>query len=150
MDSFTKVAAAAAIGVAVLFGVLVVASSLLAGGAGACYWRGAGYEHDAAADAHAVGWDGGCRCPMCAGVGALGTEDVDYSDPTAALYAKKCAACHALPSRKIHTAAEWEVVVTRMEGYAEGHERMMGPKGLAMSPEEREKILEYLRAGTGR
>ena len=103
-----------------------------------------GGSHKGTSDA---GTYAGCACPMCSKATGFETEVIDVSDPTAELYAAKCSACHALPSRKTHTAEEWDVVVSTMEGYMEHHTSMMDTEGLKMSPEERELILDYLETG---
>ncbi|MEE9456379.1 MAG: hypothetical protein V3W11_04415 [bacterium] len=146
MNSFTKVAAAVAAGVAVLLGASLVAVNLIPTPAEACHCYGHGWGHGAASHGHGQGWAGYCPCPMCSAAVGFETEKVDRSDPTAALYDDKCGSCHALPSRKIHAAKEWDDVVARMEVYAERHEKTMGMKGVTMSPAERKRIMDYLEA----
>jgi hypothetical protein len=146
MSSFTKVAAAVAAGVVVIFGVSLVAVNVIPTPAEACSCCG----HGAASHGQGHGSVGYCPCPMCSAAVGFETEKVDTADPTAALYDDKCGSCHALPSRKIHAAEEWDDVVARMEGYAERHEKMMGMKGVTMSPAERKRIMDYLEAGAPR
>ena len=146
MNSFTKVAVAVAAGVVVIFGVSLVAVNVIPTQAEACSCRG----HGAAAHGHGQGWAGYCPCPMCSAAVGFETEKVDTADPTAALYDDKCGSCHALPSRKIYTAEEWDDVVARMEVYAERHEKTMGMKGMTMSPAERKRIMDYLEASAPR
>jgi hypothetical protein len=143
MNRFTKVAVGVGAGVAVFLGASLVAVDLCGARAGACCCRGYGAPRQGPGQ----GWAGGCPCPMCTAAAGFATETVNMSDPAAALYYNKCGSCHALPARKVHTAGEWDDVVSRMEGYAEGHERTMGIKGLTMSPAERNRIVNYLEAG---
>lgn len=108
-------------------------------------WGWGGYWHKAASDtaAHYPG----CPCPMCARSAGLVTAEIEASDPSAALYAAKCGACHAVPSPTGHTPKEWPAVVSRMEGHMAHHSSMMGMGGLGLTDAEREKILEYLGEG---
>ncbi len=71
---------------------------------------------------------------------AAATETVAAGDTDGALYATKCAACHALPNRGIHSAAAWEEVLARHE--KGGRATFAGG--------ERTRLLAYLQAGAGK
>jgi len=65
------------------------------------------------------------------------------SDPAAALFARSCARCHALPDPRQHTAAEWPAVVARMR-------QNMEKMGVApISDDEANRITEYLERRAG-
>lgn len=68
----------------------------------------------------------------CAGAGLpeAGTAD-------AALYKKKCTACHSWPHPGRHTRVEWDHYLGLMEAHME-------KKGIPFSPEEKQIIQSYL------
>ena len=61
----------------------------------------------------------------------------------AALYAKTCSHCHALPSPGQHTAAQWPAVVERMR------KRMKSMQQKDITDEQAETIIKYLQRSAG-
>lgn len=53
-------------------------------------------------------------------------------------YVQRCAGCHAIPDPRLHTAAEWRSVVDRMRIHIDSAGL------LRVTPEQRERILEFL------
>jgi hypothetical protein len=64
----------------------------------------------------------------------------DAGSAAAALYTKKCGACHAVPHPKRNTATEWKHLFALME------QRMAERKMSPFSAEERETLLNYLQS----
>lgn len=63
----------------------------------------------------------------------------DMDSTTYAVFAQQCSACHAPPQPIVHTAAEWERVVRRMQSHR--IQRGLGP----MSKKELRDVLSYLQ-----
>ncbi|MFQ5689992.1 MAG: hypothetical protein ACE5HQ_06960 [Gemmatimonadota bacterium] len=74
---------------------------------------------------------------------AIDEESLAEAGPSARLFARTCARCHALPDPAQHTAGEWEAVVERMRRHMEE----MGVDGI--DDEQAASILDYLRRNAG-
>ncbi|HSJ14137.1 MAG TPA: hypothetical protein VK939_06970 [Longimicrobiales bacterium] len=89
------------------------------------------------------------RAGTLAGISARGRLDVPRYRPrqfgadTASggfrEFRRRCATCHNAPRPDLHTAAEWDAVVARMDA------AMAAAGVLGLSPQERGAILELLR-----
>jgi cytochrome c5 len=68
----------------------------------------------------------------------------ENTHPDAALFARTCSRCHALPDPNQHTSAQWSTVVTRMSQ----NMRTMGVREI--TGEEASTIIAYLQRAAGR
>ncbi|MDH5510437.1 MAG: hypothetical protein OEZ32_08780 [Nitrospinota bacterium] len=101
--------------------------------------------------------DNGKMCGMMGKAPTRGIAPKDLPNPdskSATTFARICSRCHALPSPKRHTADRWKELVERMERQMRGEGRMgmgmmggmMGRRMKAMSPQEKEMIIQYLQS----
>ncbi len=88
---------------------------------------------------------------MMAGVVPSGVSPENLPDPRsrgAALLASYCTQCHALPSPRMHAAAEWPAVAARMTERMRMMARMGGMMMGAVrapGPQEESALLQYLQ-----
>jgi hypothetical protein len=82
------------------------------------------------------------------GVGPGGQESAPLPAPDsrgAKLVSRYCTQCHAEPSPKLHTASEWEAVMSRMETNMDNVQRGNWRDVEIPSNAEMENILEYMQ-----
>ncbi len=63
----------------------------------------------------------------------------DAQSPAAVLYSEKCGICHAVPSPKRNTVAEWKNLLSLME------RRMAERNMVPLSAGEKETLMNYLK-----